>query len=146
MKSIVVPNEITEMCMIPVKKSKTSHLLLVALCDGKQCCNVEYIVLFCYVLFCCVIKASNPYYFYFIVIIIITVIIILIIIIILVSQPLVTSSPIDIYSILPPLLSTHLHDIFSHFLFDMLQLLLLVIPFKSVSSNATILGTLFLLS
>ena len=34
MKTIVVPHEITEMCIIPVKKSKVSNLLLVALSDG----------------------------------------------------------------------------------------------------------------
>ena len=34
MKTIVVPHEITEMCIIPVKRSKVSHLLLVALSDG----------------------------------------------------------------------------------------------------------------
>lgn len=37
-KTIVVPKEITEMGIIPVKRSKTSHLLLVALCDGERCC------------------------------------------------------------------------------------------------------------
>ena len=36
-KTIVVPKEITEMGIIPVKRSKTSHLLLVALCDGELC-------------------------------------------------------------------------------------------------------------
>ena len=36
MKTIVVPQEITEMCIIPVKKCKVGHLLLVALCDGKN--------------------------------------------------------------------------------------------------------------
>jgi hypothetical protein len=36
-KTIVVPKEITEMGIIPVKRSKTSHLLLVALCDGESC-------------------------------------------------------------------------------------------------------------
>lgn len=35
-KTVVVPKEITEMGIIPVKRSKTSHLLLVALSDGKR--------------------------------------------------------------------------------------------------------------
>jgi hypothetical protein len=107
----------------------------------------------------------NPYYFYFIVIIIIIIVIIIIaviiiiiiiiivIIIIIIIIILVSHASCDLqsnrhlfYSILPPLLSTHHHDNFSHFLFDTLQLLLLVIPFKSVSPNAPILGTLSLLS
>ena len=43
MKTIVVPHEITEMCIIPVKRSKVSHLLLVALSDGV---SMELLILF----------------------------------------------------------------------------------------------------
>ena len=43
MKTIVVPHEITEMCIIPVKRSKVSHLLLVALSDGV---SIELLILF----------------------------------------------------------------------------------------------------
>ena len=42
MKTIVVPHEITEMCIIPVKRSKVSHLLLVALSDGV---SIELLIL-----------------------------------------------------------------------------------------------------
>jgi hypothetical protein len=44
-KTIVVPKEITEMGIIPVKRSKTSHLLLVALCDGESGCLLWEIML-----------------------------------------------------------------------------------------------------
>ena len=42
MKTIVVPQEITEMCIIPIKRSKVGHLLLVALSDGTY--DVHYLV------------------------------------------------------------------------------------------------------
>lgn len=53
-KTIVVPKEITEMGIIPVKRSKTSHLLLVALSDGKRKPRLSLFSRFEKIMFFCV--------------------------------------------------------------------------------------------